>query len=130
MQLDFSDRIKANIDARGKYSCAMDCKDDMDDMNDMDEMDDMNENDAAQMRYGGKKRSDLKDSDFLFPETRSFPIVTTRDVADAISNFGRMKGDMSYDAFLKKLYEFAKKKGPEFVKALPMASKERLGIKE
>ena len=124
MQLDFSDRIKANKDMSGKYSCAMDsCEDKSADY-------DMNENDAAQMRYGGKKRSELKDSDFLFPETRSFPIVTTRDVADAISNFGRMKGDMSYEAFLKKLYDFAQKKGPEFVKAFPMASKERLGIKE
>lgn len=114
MQLDFSERIKAMKDMGGKYSADYD----------------KNEIDAAQMRYGGKKRSELKDSDFLFPDSRSFPIVTTRDVADAISNFGRMKGDMSYDAFLKKLYEFAKKKGPEFVKALPMASKERLGIKE
>ena len=41
--------------------------------------------------YGGKKRSDLKDSDFLFPQSRSFPIVTPQDIADAISNFGRIK---------------------------------------
>jgi hypothetical protein len=114
MNLDFSDKIKANMDMGGKYSADYD----------------KNEIDAGQMRYGGQKRSDLKDSDFLFPDTRSFPIVTTRDVADAISNFGRMKGDMSYETFLRKLYDFAKKKGPEFVKAFPMASKERLGIKE
>lgn len=80
-------------------------------------------------KYGGKKRSDLKDSDFLFPETRSFPIVTPQDVPDAISNFGRMGGKMSYDTFLKKLYQMAKRKGPEFVAALPKASKEQLGIK-
>ena len=79
-------------------------------------------------KYGGKKRSDLKDSDFLFPETRSFPIVTPQDVKDAISNFGRMKGNMSYDAFLRKLYNKCKSKGPEFVAALPEASKEKLGI--
>lgn len=84
---------------------------------------------SAEM-YGGKKRSDLKDSDFLFPETRSFPIVTPADVSDAISNFGRMKGPMSYDAFLKKLYNKVKNKGPEFVAALPEATKERLGIKK
>jgi len=84
---------------------------------------------AAQKTYGGKKRSELKDSDFLFPETRSFPIVTPRDIPDAISNFGRMKGPMSYDAFLAKLYKFAKKKGPEFVAALPQATKDKLGIK-
>jgi hypothetical protein len=80
--------------------------------------------------YGGKKRSDLKDSDFLFPQSRSFPIVTPQDIADAISNFGRMKGGMSYDAFLRKLYNMAKRKGPAFVAALPEASKEKLGIKK
>lgn len=84
---------------------------------------------AYQKTYKGKKRSDLKDSDFLFPETRSFPIVTPTDVPDAISNFGRMKGNISYDAFIKKLYTFIKRKGPEFVAALPKATKEKLGIK-
>lgn len=85
--------------------------------------------DAAQKTYKGQKRSELKDSDFLFPETRSFPIVTPQDIPDAISNFGRMKGQMSYDAFLKKLYNMAKRKGPEFVATLPTATKEKLGIK-
>jgi len=37
---------------------------------------------------------------------------------------------MSYQAFLKKLYEFAKKKGSEFVNALPEASKQKLRIKK
>ena len=46
---------------------------------------------AAQKTYDGKKRSELKDSDFLFPKTRSFPIVTPADVPDAISNFGRIR---------------------------------------
>lgn len=85
--------------------------------------------DAAQKTYKGQKRSELKDSDFLFPETRSFPIVTPQDIPDAISNFGRMKGNMSYDAFIKKLYNMAKRKGPEFVAALPQATKDKLGIK-
>jgi hypothetical protein len=84
---------------------------------------------AAQKTYKGQKRSELKDSDFLFPETRSFPIVTPQDIPDAISNFGRMKGQMSYDAFLKKLYNMAKRKGPAFVAALPKATKDKLGIK-
>jgi hypothetical protein len=84
---------------------------------------------AAQKTYKGQKRSELKDSDFLFPETRSFPIVTPQDIPDAISNFGRMKGQMSYEAFLRKLYNMAKRKGPEFVAALPEASKKQLGLK-
>jgi len=83
---------------------------------------------AYQKTYKGKKRNELKDSDFLFPEDRSFPIVTPQDVKDAISNFGRMKGNMSYEAFLKKLYNKCKSKGPEFVAALPKASKEQLGL--
>ena len=78
--------------------------------------------------YGGKKRSDLKDSDFLFPQSRSFPIVTPQDIPDAISNFGRMKGQMDYKTFLRKLYNMAKRKGPSFVAALPDASKEQLGL--
>lgn len=83
---------------------------------------------TTQKTYLGKKRSELKDSDFLFPETRSFPIVSPQDVPDAISNFGRMKGEMTYDAFLKKLYTFIKKKGPKFVDALPQATKDRLKL--
>lgn len=87
------------------------------------------EADASQKTYKGKKRSELKDSDFLFPETRSFPIVSPQDVPDAISNFGRMKGQMSYEAFLDKLYKMAKRKGPEFVAALPESTKKQLGLK-
>lgn len=84
---------------------------------------------GVQKTYDGTKRSELKDSDFLFPETRSFPIVMPRDIPDAISNFGRMKGNMSYESFLRKLYNMAKRKGPEFVAALPKATKDKLGIK-
>ena len=78
---------------------------------------------AAQKTYSGKKRSELKDSDFLFPETRSFPIVSPQDVRDAISNFGRMKSTMSYDQFIKKLYQKAKNKGKAFVDAIPESTK-------
>lgn len=84
---------------------------------------------SAQKTYKGQKRSELKDSDFLFPATRSFPIVSPQDVPDAISNFGRMKGNMSYNTFIKKLYDMCKRKGPEFVAALPKATKDKLGIK-
>lgn len=89
----------------------------------------LNKTEAAQKTYKGKKRSELKDSDFLFPSTRSFPIVSPTDIPDAISNFGRMGGKMSYNAFIKKLYDMAKRKGPEFVAAIPQATKDKLGIK-
>ena len=84
---------------------------------------DISETEAYQKTYKGKKRSELKDSDFLFPEDRSFPITTPQDVRDAISNFGRMKKAMSYDQFIKKLYNKAKSKGPEFVAAIPEKTK-------
>jgi hypothetical protein len=84
---------------------------------------DISETEAYQKTYKNKKRSELKDSDFLFPESRSFPIVSPQDVRDAINNFGRMKSNMTYDAFIKKLYNKAKSKGPEFVAAIPESTK-------
>lgn len=84
---------------------------------------------SAQSTYQGKKRSELKDSDFLFPDKRSFPIVSPQDVRDAISNYGRMGGGMSYDAFIKKLYQKAKSKGPDFVAAIPESTKKEYNLK-
>lgn len=81
---------------------------------------------AYQAKFGGTKRSNLKDSDFLFPESRSFPIMTEQDVRDAISNFGRMKGSMSYEAFLKKLYNKAKSKGLEG--GIPESTKKKFNL--
>ena len=83
---------------------------------------------AAQKYFGGKKRSELKDSDFLFPKTRSFPIATPDDVPDAVSNFGRMSGNMSYEEFKKKLVSFVKNKGAKFVAALPKTIKEEFDL--
>jgi hypothetical protein len=83
---------------------------------------------AAQKYFGGKKRSNLKSSDFLFPAKRSFPIATPADVPDAVSNFGRMSGNMSYDEFKKKLVSFVKRKGPKFVAALPNTIKKEFDL--
>jgi hypothetical protein len=79
-------------------------------------------------RFGGKKRGDLKDSDFLYPEERSFPIVTPQDVSDAAHSFGRSKGK-NFDEFKKKLVRKARSKGPEFVAKLPDTIKEEFNIK-
>lgn len=99
-------------------------------MNDSIELDFSEQIVAAQKTFKGQKRSELKDSDFLFPKERSFPIVSPQDIRDAISNFGRYSGSMTYEAFIQKLYKFAQKKGAEFVKAFPKKTKEKLGIKE
>lgn len=79
-------------------------------------------------RFGGQKRGDLKDSDFLYPEERSFPIVTPQDVSDAVHSFGRSKGK-NFDDFKKKLVRKARSKGPEFVSKLPSTIKEEFNIK-
>jgi len=89
---------------------------------------DITKTEAYQKTYKGKKRSELKDSDFLFPEDRSFPLTTTQDVRDAINNFGRMKKAMSYETFIKKLYRKAKSKGPEFVAAIPESTKKEYNL--
>jgi len=80
---------------------------------------------SYQKTYKGLKRSELKDSDFLFPDKRSFPIVSPEDVRDAINNFGRMSGDMPYETFIKKLYNKAKSKGSEFVNAIPQSTRDK-----
>jgi|TARA_R110002020_G_scaffold22527_3_gene76127 chromosome segregation ATPase len=73
--------------------------------------------DIAAERFGGKKRSQLKDSDFLDPKRRSFPVMSAQDVKDAVSSWGRYKGSMTFDEFKAKLTRRAKKIGAE--SALP-----------
>ena len=59
-------------------------------------------------RYGGKKRSELKDSDFMDPKRRSFPVMSCQDVSDAVSAWGRYKGSMTFEEFKVKLTQRAK----------------------
>jgi hypothetical protein len=61
--------------------------------------------------FGGKKRSELKDSDFIFPDTRSFPVVTCQDFADAVNSWGRYKGSHSFEEFKSRMKARAKKLG-------------------
>ena len=78
-------------------------------------------------KYGGVKRTELKDSDFVIPSERKFPIMTSQDVKDAVSSFGRYKGEMSYEEFKSKLVKIAKRKGLQ--SALPKTIKEEFKIK-
>jgi len=71
-----------------------------------------NESESAE-RYGGKKRSELKDSDFLDSKRRSFPVMSCQDVRDAVSAWGRYKGGMTFDEFKAKLTRRAKSLGCE-----------------
>lgn len=64
-------------------------------------------------RYGGKKRSELKDSDFMDPKRRSFPVMSCQDVKDAVSAWGRYTGSMTFEEFKAKLTRRAKSLGCE-----------------
>jgi hypothetical protein len=83
---------------------------------------------SAQKTYGDKKRSELNDSDFLYPQERSFPIVTPADVKDAVNSFGRSKGK-NYSDFKSRLVKKARSKGAAFVSALPQTIKDEYKIK-
>ena len=64
-------------------------------------------------RFDKKKRSELKDSDFLDPARRSFPVVSCKNVSAAVKTWGMYKGDMSFETFKSKLRSRAKKLGCE-----------------
>ena len=88
-ELDFSDKIRAKLyPIEQTDDCAL-----------------------AAERFGGKKRSQLKDSDFLDPKRRSFPVMSCKDVKDAVSTWGLYKGPMTFDTFKSKLTARAKKIG-------------------
>lgn len=67
----------------------------------------------AAERFGGKKRSKLKDDDFLDPKNRSFPVMSCKNVKAAVSTWGMYKGPMSFETFKSKLKSRAKKLGCE-----------------
>lgn len=73
---------------------------------------------------GGVDREKLKGGDFVFPDTRTFPVKTPGDVSDAVSSWGRYKGPHSFEDFKRKLIALCKRKGPSFVAALPKEWKE------
>ncbi len=64
-----------------------------------------------------KERKDAKDSDFVIPENRSFPILKPADVPAAVHSFGRSKSGVSFEEFKKRLTRIAKRKG--FESSLP-----------
>lgn len=71
---------------------------------------------------GGVDRAKLKNSQFVFPDTRSFPIVIAGDVKDAVSSWGRYKGKHSFAEFKSRLTSLAKRLG--FASSLPSNWKE------
>lgn len=82
----------------------------------------------AAERYDGKKRSELKDSAFLDPKRRSFPVVSCKNVRAAVSTWGMYKGPMSFEEFKRKLTARAKKLGCE--SSLPKTWKDESSAKD
>lgn len=68
---------------------------------------------------GGVDRDKLKDSDFVFPDERVFPVVTPQDVHDAATSWGRYEGKHSFEEFKKRLTALANRKGDSFAARLP-----------
>lgn len=71
---------------------------------------------------GGVDRDKLKASDFVFGDTRTFPVVTAGDVSDAVSSWGHYKGPRSFEDFKRNLTALAHRKG--FEGSLPAAWKD------
>jgi len=68
-----------------------------------------------------KEREAMPAGDFVFPDTRNFPIVTPGDISAAVSSWGRYGGAETFDSFKEKLIALATRKGQNFVDALPKA---------
>lgn len=75
-----------------------------------------------------KERKEAKDSSFVIPENRSFPILKKSDVPAAVHSFGRSKSGIGFETFKKRLIKIAKRKG--FESALPEEWKKELGMKD
>ena len=75
-----------------------------------------------------KNRDDLKDSDFVLPNERTFPVVIAADVMDAVNSWGRYKGEASFETFKKNLTALAKRKG--FESSLPKEWKDEMSSKK
>jgi hypothetical protein len=75
------------------------------------------------------ERDKLKDSDFVLPDERAFPITDAASVADAVASWGRYKGKATFAQFKENLTALAKRKGPDFEAQLPKKWKPKSATK-
>lgn len=68
---------------------------------------------------GGVDRDKLADADFVFGDSRTFPVVVPGDVEDAVSSWGRYQGPHDFAEFQRRLTALCQRKGPAFVAKLP-----------
>ena len=77
---------------------------------------------ARDISYG--ERKDLKDSDFVFSETKTMPIMVAEDVMAAVRSFGRSRYRNQFASFKRRLTALARRKG--FESSLPENWKEEM----
>jgi hypothetical protein len=81
---------------------------------------------AADRNATPAQREDMPAGDFVLPDTRNFPIITPDDVSAAVSSWGRYEGESTFEEFKAKLIALTKRKGPDFVAALPQAWRDEM----
>jgi hypothetical protein len=81
---------------------------------------------AADRNTTPAQREDMPAGDFVLPDTQNFPIITPDDVPAAVSSWGRYEGESTFEEFKAKLIVLAKRKGPDFVAALPQAWRDEM----
>jgi len=85
----------------------------------------MNNNTRLKREISSAVRDELANSDFVFPETRSFPIRQPADVEAAVRAWGRASAvrdsGFTFEDFQRRLTRIARRKGPSFMEKLPAA---------
>jgi hypothetical protein len=87
----------------------------------MDEM-----TDETKVKLVAAEREVLPDEDFAIPSSRNFPITDPASIQDAVSSWGRYRGDVDFETFKRNLIKIAMRKGPEFYNALPQSWRDEL----
>lgn len=73
-----------------------------------------------------EERDALPDNDFAIPSSRNFPVNSPIAVSDAVAGWGRYEGPVSFEEFKRNLIAIAKRKGPEYVAALPQSWRDEM----
>lgn len=80
----------------------------------------------AKVDMTAEERDAMPDNDFAVPSTRNFPINSPVAVSDAVAGWGRYEGDVSFQEFKRNLIAIAKRKGADYVAALPQSWKDEM----
>lgn len=68
--------------------------------------------------------------DFVFPDRKLFPISQPEDIKRAIDCYQMFSKEISYDEFAYKLCLLAKKRGDNFLSAVPHKIRQRTGFEK